>query len=323
MVRTGATTVLKDLPERFSELPKGARSQSPRVAIAVPLASPEGPHPYGVMIAGVNPHRELDDGYRSFFDLVAGQVVTAINAEALSRAHAERDRAWAWLFAQLMQAPVSVCVLTGPEFIFSLANPLSLQMVNRKEMVGKSLRAVYPELEADSPVFQLCEGVFSTGVPYVAEEFAVAIDKGNGPEDMFFKFTAQPIRDGSGKVTDIMVVSIDITAQVLARRRIESLVGELREADQRKNEFLATLAHELRNPMAAISMALSLLERSGGDPNTLRLRRFRSEGRGHEGRLRPAPHQACRRERSCEVVEPLARVNGAAAVSTPQRNSSA
>jgi len=92
------------------------------MAIAVPLASPDRPHPYGVMIVGVNPHRELDDGYQAFFELVAAQVVTAINAGALSRADAERDRAW--LFAQLMQAPVSVCVLTGPEFVFSLANPL-------------------------------------------------------------------------------------------------------------------------------------------------------------------------------------------------------
>ena len=267
IVGTQATTVWKDLPERFGELPKGCWSQSPRVAIAVPLASPDASHLYGVMIAGVSPHRELDDRYQAFFELVAGQVVTAINAGELARAHAETQRDRAWLFAQLMQAPVSVCVLTGPEFVFSLANPLALQIGNRKEMVGKPLRAVYPEFEADSPIFQIYEGVFSSGVPYVAEEFCVAIDKGSGPEDQFFKFTAQPIRDVSGKVTDIMAVSIDITPQVLARRRIEALVGELKQADQRKDEFLATLAHELRNPMAAISMALAMLERTAGDLN--------------------------------------------------------
>ena len=267
IVRAQAITLVKDLAERFGELPKGCWSQSPRMAIAVPLASPDRPHPYGVMIAGVNPHRELDESYEGFFELVAGQVVTAINAGALARAHADAERDRTWLFAQLMQAPVSVCVLSGPDLVFSLANPLALQIGNRKEMVGKSLRAVYPEFEADSPIFQIYEGVFSTGMPFVTEEFGVAIDKGNGPEDQFFKFTAQPIRDASGKVTDVMAVAVDITPQVLARRRIESLVGELRQADQRKDEFLATLAHELRNPMAAITMALALLELSGGDPD--------------------------------------------------------
>ncbi len=267
IVRTGAITVWKDLLERFSELPKGCWSQSPRVAIAVPLGSPDQAHPYGVMIAGVNPHRELDDGYQSFFELVAAQVVTAISAGALVRAHADAERERTLLFAQLMQAPVAVCIITGSESVFTLANPLYLEMAGRTEVVGKTIRAVYPELEPDSPVFQLYEGVFSTGVPFVAEEFCVAIDKGNGGlEDMYFKFTAQPLRDAAGKVSDVMVVAIDVTAQVLARRRIESLVGDLREADQRKDEFLATLAHELRNPMAAISMALALLESSGGDP---------------------------------------------------------
>ena len=267
MVRTAATTVWKDRPERFNELPKGPWSQSPRVAIAVPLASPDRPHPYGVIIAGVSPHRELDEGYQAFFELVAGQVVTVINAGALVRAQAEAERARTWLFAQLMQAPVSVCILTGPELVYSLANSRYLEMVGRKEVVGKSLRAVYPELEQDSPVFRLWEGIFSSGVPYVAEEHCVAFDAGNGLEDRYYKFTGQPVRDATGKVTDIMVVAVDVTAQVLTRRRIESLVGELRQADQRKDEFLATLAHELRNPMAAISMALSLLESSGGDPN--------------------------------------------------------
>ncbi len=286
MVRIGAPTVWKDLLERVGELPKGSWSQSPRVAIAVPLASPDQAHPYGVMIAGVNPHRELDDGYQGFFELVAGQVVTAISAGALVRAHADAERDRTLLFARLMQAPVAVCIITGPESIFTLANPLYLEMAGRTDVVGKSLRAVYPELEPNSPVFQLYEGVFSTGVPYVAEEFRVAIDKGNGGlEDMYFKFTAQPLRDAAGKVSDVMVVAVDVTAQVLARRRIESLVGELRQADQRKDEFLATLAHELRNPMAAISMALSLLESSGGDPNKT-ARYHATAGRQMQGLVR-------------------------------------
>ncbi|SEN32915.1 Signal transduction histidine kinase [Stigmatella aurantiaca] len=50
-----------------------------------------------------------------------------------------------------------------------------------------------------------------------------------------------------------------------ARRRSEALAEELKLADQRKDEFLAMLAHELRNPLAAISLALSMLDRMDGD----------------------------------------------------------
>src|SRR5690606_31967599 len=48
-------------------------------------------------------------------------------------------------------------------------------------------------------------------------------------------------------------------SDVTERKRHEL---ELREADQRKDEFLATLAHELRNPLAPIRMAATLARRS-------------------------------------------------------------
>ena len=47
---------------------------------------------------------------------------------------------------------------------------------------------------------------------------------------------------------------------------------ELREADRRKNEFLAVLAHEVRNPLAAISSASRILERTS--PSAQELKRF-------------------------------------------------
>jgi PAS domain S-box-containing protein len=54
-------------------------------------------------------------------------------------------------------------------------------------------------------------------------------------------------------------VVIDVTD----RRRAEEA---MRDADRRKDEFLATLAHELRNPLAAISGAVQVVRRKGDDP---------------------------------------------------------
>ncbi|MBC7778966.1 MAG: PAS domain S-box protein [Proteobacteria bacterium] len=53
-------------------------------------------------------------------------------------------------------------------------------------------------------------------------------------------------------------------ADLIERLRI---VDALREADRRKDEFLAILAHELRNPLAPIANGLALLERSLPDPH--------------------------------------------------------
>jgi hypothetical protein len=48
---------------RFGALPTGHWAEPPRSAILVPLTAPDQNQPYGVMIAGISPHRPLDDNY--------------------------------------------------------------------------------------------------------------------------------------------------------------------------------------------------------------------------------------------------------------------
>jgi PAS domain S-box-containing protein len=65
-----------------------------------------------------------------------------------------------------------------------------------------------------------------------------------------------PIRDASGQVLGAINVFHDTTALKQAEQ-------QLKEADRRKDEFLATLAHELRNPLAPIRNSLQILRMSG------------------------------------------------------------
>jgi len=58
----------------------------------------------------------------------------------------------------------------------------------------------------------------------------------------------------------------DITDRKRGEQERERLVANLREQDQRKNEFLATLAHELRNPLAPIRNGLQIMRLAKGDP---------------------------------------------------------
>src|SRR5688572_23275762 len=65
-----------------------------------------------------------------------------------------------------------------------------------------------------------------------------------------------PLFDENGKVRGVVGVYIDVTSLRVAERA-------MREADRRKNEFLATLAHELRNPLAPIKNSITLLQLKG------------------------------------------------------------
>src|SRR5689334_1545333 len=70
---------------------------------------------------------------------------------------------------------------------------------------------------------------------------------------------ATPFHDDAGQLLGAVNILVDITSQ----KRAEEA---LREADRRKDEFLATLAHELRNPLAPIRNALHILQLSAGGP---------------------------------------------------------
>ena len=67
----------------------------------------------------------------------------------------------------------------------------------------------------------------------------------------------EPIRDYAGEITGALNILVDITE----RKQAEDA---LKEADRRKDEFLATLSHELRNPLAPIRSGLHVLRMNGG-----------------------------------------------------------
>ena len=74
--------------------------------------------------------------------------------------------------------------------------------------------------------------------------------------------------EGSGptrRVTSFDGTVADITDRKRGEEERERLVAQLQEQDRRKDEFLATLAHELRNPLAPIRNGLQLMHRGGGD----------------------------------------------------------
>lgn len=78
----------------------------------------------------------------------------------------------------------------------------------------------------------------------------------------WFLSRAVPIRDAHGRITRWFGTNTDVTVQ----REAEEA---LREIDKRKDEFLAMLAHELRNPLAPIAAAADLLQRMPDDPQRI------------------------------------------------------
>ena len=98
--------------------------------------------------------------------------------------------------------------------------------------------------------------------------------------------SVSPVRDADGRVVAAAKVARDITDQKRAEAENARLCAELREADRRKDEFLAVLAHELRNPLAPLTNALHILRLSDDlPPGVEKLRDIMETQVGHLVRL--------------------------------------
>lgn len=81
--------------------------------------------------------------------------------------------------------------------------------------------------------------------------------------EWWMRVSCAPLRDDDGKLIGTCSVIQDIT-------ELKQAEYHLKEADRRKDEFLATLAHELRNPLAPISHGLQILKRTANGDDSVR-----------------------------------------------------
>ncbi|WP_437314432.1 PAS domain-containing protein [Sorangium sp. So ce385] len=155
---------------------------------------------------------------------VTQEVRTRIERDrALAEAKAERER----LYEVFMQVPAMIAVIEGPEHTFTVANPRYLELVGRRDLMGKPLREALPEV-VDQGFLALVDSVRRSGKPFVAHEALVKLDRrGDGMlDEVYLDFVYQPLKDASGSVFGIMAHAVETTEQVLARKRVEELAAE-------------------------------------------------------------------------------------------------
>ena len=183
--------------------------------------------------------------------------------EKHARADAESQRAH--LHSLFMQAPASIAIVGGRDHLFELANPRFENLVQRRELVGRKGREVLADPAAES-TWRILDEVLATGEPFLGTEFPELF----GLQGRVFNFVAQPTQSAAG-VRGVMVHAVEVTESVVAHQKTEALARQLAQVGRSKDEFLAMLGHELRNPLAPILMALNLMKSRTPDDERARL----------------------------------------------------
>jgi PAS domain S-box-containing protein len=198
----------------------------------------------------------------------SARELTARVRSLLALADARRDAALQkdHLHALFTQAPTPIVILHGPDHVVELANPAACRLWGRDErdVLHRPLLEALPELEGQ-PFRGLLDDVFRTGQPHVGKEIEARLDRrGTGVLDpVYFNFVYTPKRGLRGDIEGVLVIAFDVTDEVNAREEINTLRIAEASANRTKDEFLAMLGHELRNPLAPILTALQLMTLRG------------------------------------------------------------
>ena len=126
--------------------------------------------------------------------------------------------------------PAATAIFEGPEHKYILANRAYETITNRKaaDLLGKSSREVFPEL-IGTGLFEIFDKVFETGEPFTAPEYAIMLDLKNEGilRQGYFNFSVDPLKNDSGEIHAIIVISYDVTEQVEAKKKVEDSEKQL------------------------------------------------------------------------------------------------
>ena len=152
-------------------------------------------------------------------------------------------------------------ITTDTDGRITFLNPVAELMTGWKtdEACGQLLENIFKIIneETRQPAANPVNRVLREGVVVGLANQTALLSK-NGTERSI-EDSAAPIRDAAGKISGAVMVFHDVTERRLTE-------NALKEADKKKDEFLATLAHELRNPLVPIRNGLKLLKLSANDP---------------------------------------------------------
>jgi PAS domain S-box-containing protein len=216
----------------------------------------------------------IDSNNRSGADVVAvsRDISERREAELNLRSHEEH-------LARLLESTAEGISGITAAGVCTFINAAGASMLGyaKEELIGASLhamihhhdRAGLPLPEHESPIFKAIltgrTARISDGLFWHRDGQAIPVS-----------YSVFPMMEESGPSGAVLTFS-DTTERRRVENDLRHLATELSEADRRKTEFIATLAHELRNPLAPLRTGLNLIGLSGDDPRSVRKMRHMME----------------------------------------------
>jgi PAS domain S-box-containing protein len=165
----------------------------------------------------------------------ANEEITTSNEELsesrrqLMELYQDLSESDAYFRSMVKQAPVGMCIIGASDLLVQDVNLAYLEIVGkpRDEFEGRVIWNAIPEAaEVYAPIL---DKVIKTGIAYQAKENELMVVRNGVAEQIFFDFVYEPMFT-DGIVQAIMVLAIDVSDKVIARRSIEDVEERIRLA---------------------------------------------------------------------------------------------
>ena len=156
------------------------------------------------------------------------------------------------------EIPAQIAIFMGPDLIYEFINPLyEKEFFPGRKILGRPLLMAMPEIAA-LPVWDALQQVYKTGESYIGNEICVPLvsEIGGQPEDHYFNFIYQAIRDEKDNITGVLSFKYDITELVMARKHLEQTSKELltlNEGLAHANEEIQVTSEEIKSANEELS----------------------------------------------------------------------
>ncbi|WP_051315276.1 PAS domain-containing sensor histidine kinase [Algoriphagus terrigena] len=126
------------------------------------------------------------------------------------------------LRSMIGQAPVSIGIFQGKDYITEIANAKALEMWGRtsEEVLNKPILEAMPELQSQG-IKELLDEVYTTNKIFRAGELPVQLRRNGKLENTYINFSYEPLYNADGEIDGIMTVGVEVTDQVITRKKIE------------------------------------------------------------------------------------------------------
>jgi PAS domain S-box-containing protein len=279
---TAAEALGRPLPEVFHIVDEATRGPAEDPALhALREGAVVGLANHTLLIARDGTERPIDDSAAPIRDASGARLgAVLVFRDVSERRRAEETRA---RLAAIVESSEDAIVSKSLDGVIRSWNAGAERLFgwSRQEAVGRPITLIIPPERHDEEraiLERLCRG------ERIEHFETVRVARDGRRLDV--SLTISPVRDGAGNIIGASKIGRDITRRKQDEARLAQLNAELREQDRRKDEFIALLAHELRNPLAPIRSGLQVMRLSSGNAATVaRAREMMERQLGHMVRL--------------------------------------